>query len=248
MFYGLGRLGVAEVFGVVFEDDVGHGLLALLEGGRVLTGDFSFRKGFAVDVGGHHPSAVVVAEVDVLEPAAVAEGYRLRGGDLLFRADADGHALAVDGDGLEAGRAQLPGDFGELLLRHVGVDHVLLAFGVDHPQAAVGDLGRVLGVIVEGLVEHAELALTLDEGYRLGILVLSYVLPQADDIIGALPGAGCLACILKVLESQFFAEHTRHDLSGGSCVVEEVVDILPEHRLRSERHAFDFRGQFVLAR
>ena len=47
MFYGLGRLGVAEVFGVVFEDDVGHGLLALLEGGRVLTGDFSFRKGFA---------------------------------------------------------------------------------------------------------------------------------------------------------------------------------------------------------
>ena len=36
-------------------------------------------------------------------------------------------------------------------LRHVGIDHVLLAFGVDHPQAAVGDLGRILGVIVEGL-------------------------------------------------------------------------------------------------
>ena len=90
MFYGLGRLGVAEVFGVVFEDDVGHGLLALLEGGRVLTGDFSFRKGFAVDVGGHHPSAVVVAEVDVLDPAAVFEGYRLRRGGILFCADADG--------------------------------------------------------------------------------------------------------------------------------------------------------------
>lgn len=75
----------------------------------------------------------------------VVEGYRLRGGGLLICADADGHALAVDGDG------QLPGDFGELLLRHVGVDHVLLAFGVDDPQAAVGDLGCILGVIFKGL-------------------------------------------------------------------------------------------------
>jgi hypothetical protein len=45
----------------------------------------------------------------------------------------------------------LPGDFRELLLRYVGVDHILLAFGFDHPQAAVGYLGRILGVIVEGL-------------------------------------------------------------------------------------------------
>ena len=143
--------GLAEVIGVVFEYDVGHGLLTLLEDGGVLAGDLPFREGFAVDVGGHHPFAVGVAEVDVLESAAIIEGYHLRGGGLLFSADADGHALAVDGDRLEAGRAQLPGDFGELLLRHVGVDHVLLAFGVDHPQAAVGDLGRILGVIVEGL-------------------------------------------------------------------------------------------------
>ena len=66
--------GLAEVIGVVFEDDVGHGLLALLEDGGVLTGDFPFWEGFAVDVSGHHPSAVVVAEVDVLESAAVVEG------------------------------------------------------------------------------------------------------------------------------------------------------------------------------
>ena len=90
MFYGLGRLGVAEVFGVVFEDDVGHGLLALLEDGGVFAGDLPFREGLAVDGGGHHPSAVVVAEVDVLDPAAVFEGYRLRRGGLLFCADADG--------------------------------------------------------------------------------------------------------------------------------------------------------------
>ena len=83
-------LGLAEVIGVVFEDDVGHGLLALLEDGGVLAGDLPFREGLAVDVGGHHPSAVVVVEVDVLDPAAVFEGYRLRRGGLLFCADADG--------------------------------------------------------------------------------------------------------------------------------------------------------------
>ena len=58
-------LGLAEVIGVVFEDDVGHGLLALLEDGGVFAGDLPFREGFAVDVGGHHPFAVGVTQAAV---------------------------------------------------------------------------------------------------------------------------------------------------------------------------------------
>lgn len=199
-FVGLRLLALGQVVGVVFENHVGHGLLALFEDGRVVAGDLPFRKGLAVDVGGHEPFAVGVAQADVLELAAVRQGHRPLGRDLLFIGDADGLSLAVDGEGLEARLAQLAEDVEDLFLRHVGVDHVLPDVGVDHLQAAVGDLRHVLGVLVECLVEHAELSLTLHEGDGLVVAVLSGVLPQADEFVCALPGRGRqLVRVMEVL-------------------------------------------------
>ena len=74
LFVGLSLLCLAEGFRVVFEDDVGHGLLTLFEGGRVFSCDLPFREGLAVDACGHHPSAVDVAEADVIDRASVGEG------------------------------------------------------------------------------------------------------------------------------------------------------------------------------
>ena len=90
-------LRLVEVVGVVFEDDVSHGLLPLFEDHRIVVGDLTFWERFAVDAGGHEPFAVVIAQVDILYLSSILESHKPCWNDLVSGCKGDGLSVRVDG-------------------------------------------------------------------------------------------------------------------------------------------------------